>query len=148
MERNRTEPPAGRGEGDNVVRLPGADRAQAGAQAGTATQTATRDWRGIAEPNSAVARGLEQVVQVEPGFDPRAFLEGAKGAYETIVTAFAKGDRKTLRALLSREVCEGFERAIDRLAAYKAPRAIRFLNALPRTANGKVQRKRLAETAA
>ena len=36
----------------------------------------------------------------------------------------------------------------DRLAAYKAPRAIRFLNALPRTANGKVQRKRLAETAA
>ncbi|MGW5958631.1 Tim44/TimA family putative adaptor protein [Methylorubrum thiocyanatum] len=113
VERNRTEPPAGRGEGDNVVRLPGADRAQVGAQAGTATQTATRDWRGIAEPNSAVARGLEQVVQVEPGFDPRAFLEGAKGAYETIVTAFAKGDRKTLRALLSREVCEGFERAIS-----------------------------------
>lgn len=34
----------------------------------------------------------------------------------------------------------------DRLAAYKCPRAIRFLDALPRTANGKVQRKRLAET--
>jgi acyl-coenzyme A synthetase/AMP-(fatty) acid ligase len=33
------------------------------------------------------------------------------------------------------------------LAAYKAPRAIRFLDALPRTANGKVQRKRLAEAA-
>lgn len=33
----------------------------------------------------------------------------------------------------------------ERLAAYKAPRAIRFLDALPRTANGKVQRKRLAE---
>lgn len=32
----------------------------------------------------------------------------------------------------------------DRLAAYKCPRAIRFLDALPRTANGKVQRKRLA----
>ena len=76
-------------------------------------QTATRDWRGIAEPGSAVARGLEQVVQLEPTFEPRAFLEGAKGAYETIVTAFAKGDRKTLRPLLSREVCEGFERAIS-----------------------------------
>ncbi|MEE7456409.1 calcium-binding protein [Methylorubrum populi] len=108
VERNRTEPQAGRGEGDNVVRLPGADRAQAGA----AVQTAPRDWRGIAEPGSAVARGLEQVVQVEPAFEPRAFLEGAKGAYEAIVIAFAKGDRKTLRALLSREVCEGFERAI------------------------------------
>ena len=35
-----------------------------------------------------------------------------------------------------------------RLAAYKCPREIRFLDALPRTANGKVQRKRLAEAAA
>lgn len=34
----------------------------------------------------------------------------------------------------------------ERLAAYKTPREIRFLDALPRTANGKVQRKRLAET--
>jgi acyl-coenzyme A synthetase/AMP-(fatty) acid ligase len=33
----------------------------------------------------------------------------------------------------------------ERLAAYKRPREIRFLDALPRTANGKVQRKRLAE---
>jgi acyl-coenzyme A synthetase/AMP-(fatty) acid ligase len=32
----------------------------------------------------------------------------------------------------------------ERLAAYKCPRAIRFLDALPRTANGKIQRKRLA----
>ncbi len=32
----------------------------------------------------------------------------------------------------------------ERLAAYKRPREIRFLDALPRTANGKVQRKRLA----
>ncbi|NEU13791.1 long-chain fatty acid--CoA ligase [Methylobacterium sp. BTF04] len=31
----------------------------------------------------------------------------------------------------------------ERLAAYKCPREIRFLDALPRTANGKVQRKRL-----
>lgn len=35
----------------------------------------------------------------------------------------------------------------ERLAAYKCPRAIRFLDALPRTANGKVQRKRLVATA-
>lgn len=108
VERNRTEPQAGRTEGDNVVRLPGADRAQP-----AAAPNAPRDWRGIAEPGSAVARGLEQIVQVEPGFEPRAFLEGSKGAYEAIVTAFAKGDRKTLRALLSREVCEGFERVIS-----------------------------------
>ena len=35
-----------------------------------------------------------------------------------------------------------------RLAAYKQPRAIRFLEALPRTPNGKVQRKRLAAATA
>ena len=109
VERNRTDAPGARSEGDNVVRLPGADRAQP-----APTQAAApRDWRGIAEPGSAVARGLEQVVQVEPAFEPRAFLEGAKGAYEAIVTAFATGDRKTLRALLSKEVCEGFERVIS-----------------------------------
>ncbi len=108
VERNRTDAPGARSEGDNVVRLPGADRAQP-----VPAQAAPRDWRGIAEPGSAVARGLEQIVQVEPAFEPRAFLEGAKSAYEAIVTAFATGDRKTLRALLSKEVCEGFERVIS-----------------------------------
>ena len=112
VDRSRTEPPANRPEGDNVVRLPGADRASAD-RAQTAPRPEARDWRGIAEPGSAIANGLEAVVQVEPGFDPRSFVEGAKSAYEAIVIAFAKGDRKTLRSLLSREVCEGFEREID-----------------------------------
>lgn len=107
VERGRAEPQA-RSEGDNVVRLPGADRAAPErAQAAPA-----RDWRGIAEPGSAVARGLEAAVQAEPNFDPRAFLEGAKSAYEAIMIAFAKGDRKTLRSLLSKEVGEAFEGAI------------------------------------
>ena len=43
---------------------------------------------------------------------PHAFLGGAKAAYETIVTAFARGDRKTLKGLLAKEVYEGFEQAI------------------------------------
>jgi predicted lipid-binding transport protein (Tim44 family) len=113
VDRSRTEPPAGRTDGDNVVRLPGAERAQAPDRAQAAAVAEARDWRGIAEPGSPVAQGLEAIVQVEPAFDPRAFVEGAKGAYETIVIAFAKGDRKTLRALLSREVGDGFERAIS-----------------------------------
>ncbi len=114
VDRSQTEPTA-RTEGDNVVRLPGADRAQPdrAAKSDQAAKPEPRDWRGIAEPGSAIARGLESVVQVEPNFDPRAFVEGARSAYEAIVIAFAKGDRKTLRSLLSREVCEGFEREID-----------------------------------
>lgn len=107
VDRSRTEPQA-RADGDNVVRLPGADRVQPA----PAPAAAPRDWRGITEPGSEVARGLEACLQAEPGFDPRAFLEGAKSAYETIMIAFAKGDRKTLRGLLSKEVGEAFERAI------------------------------------
>ena len=40
------------------------------------------------------------------------FLQGAKAAYEIIVTAFAEGNRKTLKDLLSPEVYEGFSSAI------------------------------------
>ena len=43
---------------------------------------------------------------------PNAFLDGAKAAYEMIVTAFAEGDRKALKNLLSREVYDGFVSAI------------------------------------
>jgi predicted lipid-binding transport protein (Tim44 family) len=107
VERGRAEPQA-RSEGDNVVRLPGADRAAPERPQGAPV----RDWRGIAEPGSAVARGLEAAVQAEPAFDPREFLEGAKSAYEAIMIAFAQGDRKTLRSLLSKEVGEAFEGAI------------------------------------
>ncbi|MDB5512485.1 MAG: calcium-binding protein [Enterovirga sp.] len=94
---------------DNVVRLPTAvpDRPAAS----PAVPAADR-WAGFAEPDSAVARGLDDVARVEPGFDVRGFVEGAKSAYEMIVTAFAQGDRKVLKDLLSKEVYEGFERAI------------------------------------
>ena len=43
---------------------------------------------------------------------PDAFIAGAKAAYEMIVTAFAEGDRKALKNLLSREVYDGFVSAI------------------------------------
>jgi predicted lipid-binding transport protein (Tim44 family) len=48
----------------------------------------------------------------DPTFDPKHFLVGGRQAYEMIVTAFAEGDRKTLKNLLSREVYDGFEAAI------------------------------------
>ncbi len=39
-------------------------------------------------------------------------MTGARAAYEMIVNAFAEGDRRTLKNLLSREVYDGFETAI------------------------------------
>jgi predicted lipid-binding transport protein (Tim44 family) len=62
--------------------------------------------------NAGIAQGLKNIAEADPGFSPKTFLEGAKMAYEMIVTAFAQGDRKTLKNLLDREVYEGFERAI------------------------------------
>ena len=38
--------------------------------------------------------------------------DGARAAYEMIVLAYAEGDRRTLKNLLSRDVYEGFEAAI------------------------------------
>ena len=40
------------------------------------------------------------------------FIDGAKIAYETIITSFAKGDKKTLKSLLTQEMNLNFEQAI------------------------------------
>jgi len=69
-------------------------------------------WKGVAESGSPVASGLDAIVAADRTFDAQQFLGGARGAYEMIVGAFASGDRRTLKNLLSREVYDGFEAAI------------------------------------
>ncbi|GGC51671.1 Tim44/TimA family putative adaptor protein [Chelatococcus reniformis] len=109
----RREPPlpkpeqaAGDRRDDNVVQLPGTSTAPAMEMA------PEERWKGVAEPGSPVAAGLDSIVAQEPSFDGSGFVQGAKAAYEAIVTAFAAGDRRTLKGLLSREVFDGFEGAI------------------------------------
>ena len=70
-------------------------------------------WKGIAETGSPVAAGLDAIVAADGNFDPEQFLTGGRAAYEMIVTAFAEGDRRSLKNLLSRDVYEGFETAIS-----------------------------------
>ena len=41
------------------------------------------------------------------------FIKGAKAAYEMIVTSFAKGDKKTLKPLLNKEIYQNFSDEID-----------------------------------
>lgn len=62
--------------------------------------------------NAELKAGLKSVAEADPTFSPKSFLEGAKSAYEMIVTAFATGDRKTLKNLLEKDVYDGFEGAI------------------------------------
>ena len=67
---------------------------------------------GISPPGSPAADGLQAIVAQDKSFDPQHFLTGARAAYEMIVTAFADGDRRALKNLLSKEVYDGFEAAI------------------------------------
>ncbi|AKI02897.1 hypothetical protein IMCC20628_04220 [Hoeflea sp. IMCC20628] len=66
-----------------------------------------------AEPGSELNKGLREVVSADSSFDPKEFVGGATMAYEMIVSAYADGDRKTLKGLLSRDVYDGFVAAID-----------------------------------
>ncbi len=55
---------------------------------------------------SAIYEGVE-------GFDHKIFFDGAKKAFEIIITAFNQGDKKTLKSLVSKNVYEIFEKAIN-----------------------------------
>jgi predicted lipid-binding transport protein (Tim44 family) len=66
----------------------------------------------LPEPGTPLNTSLRELIQHDPGFNPKEFLNGARMAYEMIVMAFADGDRKTLKSLLSRDVLEGFETVI------------------------------------
>ena len=68
--------------------------------------------KSFAAGNSNLERALLEILQADGSFDPEHFVRGAKQAYEMIVTAFAEGNRKILKDLLSREVYDGFVSAI------------------------------------
>ena len=56
---------------------------------------------------------LETVYKKVSNFDHKQFLDGAKKAFEIIITAFNNGDKKTLKNLVSQDVYNAFEKAID-----------------------------------
>jgi predicted lipid-binding transport protein (Tim44 family) len=93
---------------DNVISLPGQADASVPSQGASA---ATLDK--VAPQGSALNEALRQILSADRSFEPQGFLQGARAAYEMIVTAFAAGDRKALKGLLSKEVYEGFVAAIS-----------------------------------
>ena len=109
--RTGAEPPAlprvnPANDGGNVVTLPTANGVR---PANGVNQPPPADrWKGVAEAGSPVAAGLDALSATDGGFDAPGFINGAKAAYEMIVVAFAKGDRRSLRDLLSRDVFDGF----------------------------------------
>ncbi len=101
--RNDKEPAA---KPDNVVSLP---RKKGGADA----EEAYAAIDAFAKPGTDINKGLRAVRDADPTFEPKTFVDGAKMAYEMIVMAYADGDRKTLKNLLSKDVYDGFVAAIS-----------------------------------
>ena len=95
---------------DKVVTLP-TRRADQQATA-TATAEAEAKLKSHANGDAAVEHGLMKIFQADPAFDAAHFLNGSKQAYEMLVMAFAEGNRKVMKDLLSREVFDGFSAAI------------------------------------
>jgi predicted lipid-binding transport protein (Tim44 family) len=73
------------------------------------------------------AGGVAALRARDPSFDVAAFLQGARQAYQMIVTAFATGDRATLRPLLSDEVMTGFDAAIRERESEGRTESVDFL---------------------
>lgn len=96
--------------GDKVVTLPTRSAEPVPDSAGT-SEPVDR-WKGIAEAGTPIATGLDAIARADDSFAADQFIAGARMAYEMIVGAFAAGDRKALKSLLSKEVYEGFEAAI------------------------------------
>ena len=56
---------------------------------------------------------IRKCLQKVNNFDHKQFLDGAKKAFEIIITSFNNGDKKTLKDLVSKNVYLAFEKAID-----------------------------------
>lgn len=102
--------------------------------AGDAAVATVKPARGE-EPQAAEAAegvalsGLAALRARDGSFDLSRFLSGAKGAYEMIVTAFAAGDRDTLRNLLAPGILASFDAEIARRETEGRTEAVEFSHA-------------------
>ncbi len=95
---------------NNVVSLPDRSRVD---QAEDSVNIKPEEEAALWAEDSPVGAGLTKIKLADHRFEPTTFSEGARGAYEMIVDAFAKGDRDALRPLLNDQVYENFVAAID-----------------------------------
>ncbi len=106
---------------DKIVRLPGHNRprpADANDDSSfdpypqTEPYVVKPRWGGLVPEGSPIAQTLTEISLADRHFDAEGFMSGARAAYEMIVTAFAKGDRVTLKPLLADHVFQSFDGVI------------------------------------
>jgi len=137
---NNDRPPTS----DNVVSLPGRSAEPVPRPPEAAAPPADR-WSGLAAPDSPVAAGLDAIAREDRTFDGKHFIAGARTAYEMIVVAFAEGDRRQLRSLLSREVFDGFDAVISERERRGETAETRFVSIDGSTITGAELRGRVAQ---
>ena len=81
---------------DNVIQLPGRDAENSVGE----------------QQDGDLSEGM-RLKMADPSFDEIEFLQGARTAFEWVVTSFAKGDREALRPLLADDLMSAFAGAID-----------------------------------
>jgi len=83
---------------DNVVPLPERDDARE---------------KPAKEPTTPLEKGVAAIQAADPSFTEAGFIEGAKTAFEMIVTSFAMGDLGKVKAFLAKDVYENFADAVE-----------------------------------
>jgi len=59
--------------------------------------------------------------------EKKQFLKGAEIAYESIITSFAKGEKEKLKKLLTKDIFNNFDQAIDHRNAEKIKSELTFI---------------------
>ena len=103
----RGEEAQAKGQRDTVIPLPGRAPPRAEEPAAEPVTTPPAADAGPLQP------GVDKIRTADASFDPQGFMAGARAAFEMIVTAFAQGDTEALRPLLSDEVFDNFNNAIE-----------------------------------
>ena len=95
---------------DTVVQMPRRNPQDA-AEAERAQRKLEAEIEKFGQGKPDVEQGLRAIAEADSGFSPKQFIEGAKSAYEMIVTAYAAGDRKQRKTLLDKDVYDSFDAA-------------------------------------
>ena len=111
FNRERDEHGEAQDDNGNVIELPNARAPDAASSSETQIGTPAEPEEEL--PDGPLGEGIRAIRQFDDSFSPDEFVGGARMAFEMILNAYAEGDTKTLKNLLSTEVFAGFEHAIN-----------------------------------
>jgi predicted lipid-binding transport protein (Tim44 family) len=92
----------------------------------------------------SLSGALYAIERADPAFDEKAFLRGARLAFEMIVQGYAAGEREALKPLLSPVLFEAFKGGIDAREKAGERMEIKLLNLIDATIVGARLEDRIA----